>query len=283
MPTSSFLARISDEWVQTALSNRKLFGDGPPQWNNLPSRLDALQERAARMRLFRKHDAPRLAFKLATCTVSTPCLSGSCPVCARALQRHFVSEARPHLRPTSEFATVSIIPNAPFSLGALSQLPIVEFKENAARRLTRSKISFCVGGVDFSFNESRRGDFSPHWSPHIWLLTNRFNRARWEARLRQQFERSRTTPRPVRIEDWDGDLAAIGYSLKYEFSRRISTIGRRSNNTRECKITNYDRLRSRERFELYSYLHGIGLGSRIFLMGLESANPPHLTISDESD
>jgi len=281
MPTSSFLARISDEWVRSALSNRKLFGDGPPKWKHLPSRLDALQERAARMRLFRKHNAPRLASKLATCVIGTPCASGACPVCTRALQRHFVSEAFPLLQPTSEFLTVSLIPNARFSLGALSQLSISEFNESVGERLAQSKIGFCVGGVDFSFNESRRGDFSPHWSPHIWLLTDKFNRARWEMRLRHQFEHSRTTPRPVKIQEWDGDLAAIGYSLKYGFSRRISTIGRRSNGTRVCKVTNYDRLRSRERFELYSYLHEIGLGSRILLMGVETNDPPHLTISDE--
>lgn len=281
MPDTSFLARISDNWVRTALSNRKLFGDGSPQWTNLPSRSDALEERGKRIRLFRKHHTPRLASKLAACANGTPCVSGACPVCTRALQRHFVSEAFLLLQPTSEFVTVSLVPNAPFSFGALSQLPIAEFRENVGGRLNRSKISFCVGGVDFSLNESRRGDFPSHWSPHVWLLTDKFNRARWEMRLRHQFERSRAAPRPVKIQDWDGDLAAIGYSLKYEFKRRISKMGRRSQDTRICKITSYDRLRSRERFELYSYLHRIGLGSRILLMGIETDNPPHLTISDE--
>src|SRR5258705_8882401 len=113
MATSSFLARISEDWVRTALSNRDLFGDGPPQWNNLPSRLDAFQERTARTRLLRKHEAYRLAFRLATCTVPSPCRSGACPVCTRALQRHFVSEALPILQPTSEFVTVSLVPNVP--------------------------------------------------------------------------------------------------------------------------------------------------------------------------
>ena len=281
MPSSSYLARISDEWVQTALSNRKLFGDGLPHWKSLPSRLDALQERAARVRLFRKHGAPRLAFKLAACVITNPCGSGACPVCTRALQRHFTSEAFPLLQPDSEFATVSLVPNSPFSLGALSQLPILEFTDSVAERLVRSKISFCIGGIDFSFNESRRGDFSPHWSPHVWLLTNKFNRVRWETRLRQHFMRSRATPRPVKIQDWDGNSAAIGYSLKYKFNRRISTLGRRSQDARVCKVTNYDRLRSHERFELYSYLHKIGLGSRILLMGIEADHPPHLTISDD--
>ena len=54
-------------------------------------------------------------------------------------------------------------------------------------------------------------------------------------RLRKRFERSRATPRPVKILDWDGELAAVGYSLKYEFKRRISTIGLRSKDGRRCK------------------------------------------------
>jgi hypothetical protein len=174
------------------------------------------------------------------------------------------------------------VPNVPIQFGALSQLPILDFTESVGARLARSRISFCVGGVDFSFNESRRDDFSPHWSPHIWFLTDKFNRVRWEIRLRNYFARSPAIPRPVKIQDWDGDLAAIGYSLKYEFKRRISTIGLRAQGTRLCKATNYDRLRSQERFELYSYLHQIGLGSRIFLMGVEVDDPPRLTLS-ESD
>lgn len=282
MPTSSFLARISDNWVRTALSNSELFGDGPPQWNNLPSRLDAYNEREARVRLFRRHDAHRLAVRLASCTLHSPCRSGACPACTRALQRHFVGEARRILRPASDFVTVCIVPNVHIRFGALSQLPILDLTESVGERLAQSRISFCVGGVDFSFNESRRGDFSPHWSPHIWFLTDKFNRARWEIRVRDYFARSRAIPRPVKIQDWDGDLAAIGYSLKYEFNRRISTVGRRGQDARRCKVTNYDRLRSHERFELYSYLHQIGLGSRVFLMGLDTHPLPRLTLS-ESD
>jgi len=281
MTTSSFLARISDEWVQAALANRRLFGDGPPQWEGLPSSLLALEERMARIKLFRKHKAHRLARKLTACSEGDPCFSGACPVCARALQRHFVSEAYPLLQPANDFVTVSLVPNIPFSFGTLSQLPILNFSESMAKRLLRSRIEFCVGGIDFSFNESRRDDFSPHWSPHIWLLTDKFNRACWETRLRRHFRHSQTIPRPVKIQAWDGDLAAIGYSLKYQFSRRISTVGLRLKDTRACKATTYDRLRSHERFELYSYLDKIGLGSRIFLIGVETDHPPHLTISDE--
>jgi hypothetical protein len=280
MPASSFFARISDEWVRAALSNRCLFGGGAPHWKNLPSRQDALDERAARARLFRKHDAPRLAYKLASCAVPSPCGSGACPVCTRALQRHFVSEVFPFLQPTSDFVTVSLVPNSPISLGTLSQLPILEFTGSVGKQLARSRISFCVGGIDFSFNESRRGDFQSHWSPHIWLLTSDFNRARWESRLREHFRRSPAIPRPVKILDWDGDLAAIGYSLKYQFSRRVSTLGHRSESRRLCNVTQYDRLRGHERFELYSYLDRIGLASRILLVGLRAHPPPHLSESD---
>jgi hypothetical protein len=104
------------------------------------------------------------------------------------------------------------------------------------------------------------------------------NRPRWEALLRRYFSRTRTVLRPVKIQDWDGDRAAIGYALKYQFGRRISDLGLRSSGERVCKVTSYDRLRSRERVELYSYLHEIGLGARILSMGIESSPPPLLRL-----
>jgi hypothetical protein len=139
---------------------------------------------------------------------------------------------------------------------------------------------FGVGGIDFTYNEHRDGNFPSHWAPHIWLLTNKLNRARWEILLRKQFVRTRAIRRPVKINDWDGNRAAIGYSLKYKFGRRISDLGQRGEAARICRVTAYDRLRSAERFELYSYLDHIGLGSRILLMGIESGRPPRLRLAD---
>lgn len=278
------ISRISNEWVRIALSSESPFGDGPPRWHNMPSSAEADDERLVRTRLFRKFKAHRLARQLGRCAPKARCLSGACPACTRAAQRHFVSEAFPLLQPSTEFVTLSLVPNWPVALGDLSKLPITEFRDDLGEKLARSKIHFCVGGIDFTYNEHRHQKFAPHWSPHIWLLANHQNRRRWEVLLRRVFVRTAAIQRPVKIQEWDGRRGAIGYSLKYQFGRRISDVGIRSHSRRACKITTYDRLRSAERFELYSYLHQIGLGARILLIGVNMDSPPLLRLTDdESD
>jgi hypothetical protein len=281
MPDYSSLSCVSQVWVSRALSDQTLFSDSPPRWRNLPSYLSSRHERDARVRLFRKFDADDLAQKLEKCTPSLPCSSGACPVCTRALQRHFVLQSYPLLQPTSEFVLLSVIPNLPVLLGALSRLSITDFTDSIGLKLAKSRMHFGLGGVDFTYNEHRDGHFSSHWAPHVWMLTNKYNRARWETLLRRKFVRTQAIRRPVKINEWDGNRAAIGYSLKYKFGRRISDVGQRGEAARVCKITTYDRLRSAERFELYSYLNEIGLGSRILLMGIESSRPPLLRLADD--
>lgn len=270
------LSTVSDHWIRRALRNESLFSDSSPRWAGLPSHKQACRERQARVRLFRKYGAHDLALILTRCNRNARCASGSCPACNRALQRHLVAQAFPVLQPHAEFVIASLIPDVSASLGQLAQLPIAEFTGLIESHLSNSRIHFCVGGIDFSYNEHRRNRFAAHWAPHVWLLIHKYNRPRWEALLRRHFRRTKTIPRPVMIKSWDGDLAAIGYSLKYKFGRRISGIDVRSAGTRRCNVTDYDRLRSKERFELYSYLHEIGLGKRILVMGLETTPVPTL-------
>jgi hypothetical protein len=251
MPTHS-LSTVSRNWVRSALTDRTLFSDSPPRWKSQPSYPDACEEREARIRLFKKHGSSDLAVRLAQCCSSSPCLSGACPVCTRALQRHFVSQAYPILQPTHAHVTISLIPNIQANFGALARLPVTDITDLIERKLTKSRLRLCIGGIDFSFNEHRQGTIGPHWAPHIWLLASNYNQARWERLLRRHFQRTQSILRPVKIQDWDGDRSAIGYALKYKFGRRISGIGVRSQGTRTCKVTDYDRLRSKERFELYT-------------------------------
>jgi hypothetical protein len=164
------LSGVSQSWVRAALHNAKLFGDG---LTSLPSHAQACEEQAARARLFRKFDAHALAETLSHCDSTSPCTSGACPVCNRALQRHFVSQAFTILQPPTEFVTVSLIPNVPIRLGHLAELSIAEFNELVQANLTRSKIRFCVGGIDFTYNEHRGNGFRPHWAPHLWILTHK--------------------------------------------------------------------------------------------------------------
>jgi hypothetical protein len=74
--------------------------------------------------------------------------------------------------------------------------------------------------------------------------------------------------RPVVVKEWDGDFRAFSYVFKPHFARRISIaratrFNPRTNGTRSCQATTYDRLRVSERIELALFLDAIGLGGRL--------------------
>src|ERR1700722_16951164 len=148
MTNYSSLSCVSPGWISAALSDQTLFTNAPPKWPNLPSALAARNEREVRARLFRKFDADDLAAKLTACRRIAPCKSGACPVCNRALQRHFVLQAYPLVQPSAEFVTLSIIPNSSV-FGGLSGLSISDFTNSVGQKLARSKMHFGVGGIDF--------------------------------------------------------------------------------------------------------------------------------------
>jgi hypothetical protein len=278
----SYLSNISEDLVRLAISGEAHFGDGPPTWKHQPTSKSAIAERDTRARLLHRHGAESLMEILNACVPNNRCGSGACPECGRAMQRFFVREMRPLLRPTEDFVAVSVVPSASFEIGELHKLDIRNFRADFAERLHKSRIDFAVGGIDFTLNEHRKGRFPAHWAPHFWFLANRYNRARWEVLLRRTFVRTPTVPRPIKIQLWDGRRAALGYALKTQFGRRISRLGYRQygDGTRRCKITCYDRLRSAERFELYTFLAQIGLGSRILMIGIDTQHWPVLRLSE---
>lgn len=261
-----------DAFLQAEL-NEHFYGDGGPKWKSQPTCDDAIDERVRRARLFRKHDAHYLAEKLAACQLEQRCLSGACPECCRATQRLFVRRIYSSLTPSSNYSLVSLIPPVSAELGALDRLSIADFRRDIASRLSQSRLSFAFGGIDFSLNEHEQGKFHPHWSPHVWLVVSNFMFARWSVLLSGAFPRIESVPRPIRIQAWDGARRALGYALKYSFPRRISYTASRpyKNGIRKCQNTRNDELRSSERFELYSYLDQISLGSRVFLTNDEDA------------
>lgn len=117
----------------------------------------------------------------------------------------------------------------------------------------------------------------------MWLLANVNDEISWERHLRRSFERSEAVVIPKRIERWDGRPNAIAYSLKATFHRRITEQRLRRANGRLSQGTNDDRLRSRERLELLTYLHQIGLGARVILIGIDTTFWPHLKPADFSE
>jgi hypothetical protein len=83
-------------------------------------------------------------------------------------------------------------------------------------------------------------------------------------------------PRPVKISPFENKPRRRSYPLKTIFKRRIGYKTIKTDNSgrkRKCRNTRRDRLRSRERFELFMYLDKIGLAQRPFFLGLK----PHVS------
>jgi hypothetical protein len=143
----------------------------------------------------------------------------------------------------------------------------------AARRkiqniLTKAGITNYIGGIDFSANEDENGAFEPYYQIQSWILapTNQVNSA--ERELRKLFPRSENIPRPVIIQKWDGDQAALGYALKSEFDRRVCIMCEDKSGLRNSYRDTRDRhLRVEQQIELLIALDRAGLHARLHLGG----------------
>jgi hypothetical protein len=258
-------------WLRRLLSKESWYAEGRPRWNNLIGPDAAQDERLKRIRLLKKHGATELASVLAGCEPQNRCLSGACSECGRAFQRIFVAKAAAILLPHDCFDAVSIVGNSFRFAGNLHGLSASGFQARLSRRLKKAGATLALGGIDFSFNEYPTKNRRSRWVPQFWVLMDNTNRSRWEKHLRATYRPTSLVPRPLKIIAWDGNVAALGYALKTNFARRITTRSQRfaRGRFRVCQNSNYDKLRSAERAELFIYLDEIGLEARLVLFGVE--------------
>jgi hypothetical protein len=147
-----------------------------------------------------------------------------------------------------------------------------EFMEQANKKieaiLRRVGIKIFVGGVDFSVNEDETGTVPPYIQPQAWILAPTEEVRKAETKLRASFPKTITTPRPVKIKEWDGGLAALAYALKNTFVRRISIHREDPTGLRNPYRDTRDRdLRVDQEIELLIALDRAGLHARLHLGG----------------
>jgi hypothetical protein len=258
---------LQTNWLRRMLSNESWYGTGSPLWKSLTNPTEARDERRKRIRVLKKHGATELASVLSSCAPRDRCLSGACPECGRAFQRAFTANAAGILVPHQLFDAVSIVGGSFRFAGNLQKLSAEAFIKRLSRRLKDAGVKLAVGGIDLSFNEYPTKSRRSRWVPQFWLLVDNTNRSRWEKRLRAAYQPTSLVPRPLKIIAWDGNAAALGYALKTNFARRITTQTQRfaRGQYRVCQNTRYDRLRAAERVELFTYLHEVGLEARLVL------------------
>jgi hypothetical protein len=216
-----------------------------------------------------------LANKLADCRSNHRCQSAACPECASAGQRLVTRVVRRFLKKPARDGTIVCVSVVPAD-GVIKPRKLSPADhQRAVRRwkdkLCKAGVTWFVGAIDISFNESRSARYRPFWSIHFFGLTVTDDRKKLKRELRKHFPSTDSIPVPVKVTKWDGDPKALGYILKPNFWRRIGTDDAQRHDmatggTRSCRATDKQRLPSRRKRELLVYLDDIGMQGR-FVMG----------------
>lgn len=157
---------------------------------------------------------------------------------------------------------------------------------NTERFIRRTKEKFgrahdgiFIGGVDWSFNESKEKKHKPYWCSHIHGITVTDDPKVLKKKLKKQFPSSNTIPRPINVQEWDGEPAALRYPMKPKpkRDRRISTdngkrFDKKTGQHRKCRDTDLQPLKSKDKLELLLHLDTIGIAGRLVQKNVQFMN-----------
>ena len=264
--------------LAAALFEPQWCGDGEPLWERCKTAAQAEAERLKLVRFFEKHDEDWLSNSLEECSLpDSPCFSGACPACGRAVQRWLEHHIRELLKKHFPEVPVSAISMILGENETLNSDLLAAYKSKAKRKLSEAGVKHAFGGWDISFNQNGWDD-PGRWSLHLWALVPKLTDEK-KRLLRSTLRASDSIPRPLKALAFDGRAEAIAYAFKTDFARRVSLIGEKgsADSARTCRNTTDQKLRTKERLELYRFLDAVGLAGRIFLMGarvVRTANGP---------
>ncbi|HEY1981930.1 MAG TPA: hypothetical protein VGH13_17790 [Xanthobacteraceae bacterium] len=278
-------------WIRTAIADEEQ-RPTTQLWKQEPSAEFQYKRRLKLIRFCRKHGKDDLrinaiADQLELCEQYTRCCSGACPECGRLIQRWFVRKSKRIIRDVIDKAdyqlvAITIIPAKPIiRLGELHGFNI----DNALRRLRyaldKAGIAIAIGGVDFSYNEDRDGNYKPFWCPHYYIIAAVKDRKRIRRLIKEIFQPDRRIPRPVKISTFNNSSRRRSYAYKTTFVRRVGIDTDKINKdgtTRSCRDTSTQRLRAAERLELFTYLDRVGFAGRFIFRSIKP-NPGSMKVT----
>jgi hypothetical protein len=245
----------------------------------------SLEQTDTAERLLKKHDddeaSVALAKKLLACRPNNRCRSLVCPQCSNALQKFTTGVANRFLTShpdRDQIVCVTVVPSdGEIRKGNLNagqhQRNVRRWKEH----LGREGVTWFLGATDWSFNEHLSGRYKPGWQEHFNGFTVTDDPTGLKARLLEQFPATDAIPRPVKVRVWDGDQRAIEYMIKREFWRRIgrdhgTRFDKETQETRDCRATDKQPLRSSQKHELLLHLEEIGIQGRFLMKWLQFTN-----------
>lgn len=153
------------------------------------------------------------------------------------------------------------------------------FIRRTKEKLGRAHVATFIGAVDFSLNESKEKKHKPYWCSHVHGLTVTNDAKALKPALKKEFPPTDTIPRPVKVEEWDGETAALRYPMKPKpkRDRRISTdngkrFNKKTGQRRRCRATDKQPLKSKDKLELLLHLDTMGITGRLFLKNVQFIN-----------
>jgi hypothetical protein len=137
-------------------------------------------------------------------------------------------------------------------------------------KLGRAHVATFIGGVDWSLNESKEKKHKPYWCSHVHGITVTNDTKALKRALKKKFPATYSIPRPIKVEEWDGETAALRYPMKPKpkRDRRISTdngkrFNKKTGKNRKCRATDKQPLKSKDKLELLLHLDTIGIAGRL--------------------
>jgi hypothetical protein len=266
-------------WVPKAIAGE----DQKPKtqlWEGEPTEDGQKVARLWRIKFLRKYEKDNplikaIADRLAACRKENRCCSGACPECGWLLQRWFVRKSKVFIsdvidKDDQQLVAITIIPSQPIiAPGQLNKFYLDDLQRRLKFALDKAGLGAAIGGIDFSFNEDREEKYPPFWCIHSYIVTSVANKESVKRLLKEVYKRDARIPRPVKISKFENSRWRRSYVFKITFPRRVGYDALKIQNglDRKCRNTSRDKLRAKERLELFSYLDQCALTNRFIFRG----------------
>jgi hypothetical protein len=248
LPTSKKSGRINPSHTNLSQkffimkSTTKLIRKRLPKFE---TRKDVVERRRKIIRALNRGDraATKMAKKLAKCATGHPCKLSTCPSCVRRLRRGFILDAlrlveklqRRGKLPITAFSAVSMRDQYP--VGQLHKLDLPLINKRIQRQHQRARFPLVFAGVDISFNEASPPTSPPYWQAQVYGIVVGLGVDAVKADLKRLYHGGPSVPKPLWVRVCSELPAALSYTLKPQFVRRVSyTDDTGRPNTRKCSL-----------------------------------------------
>lgn len=210
--------------------------------------------------------------RLMACSPRRPCASAACNNCNTGL----TETATPLIADLVEqhpgpWWCVTIIQTRPtIRQGELADHDLFVDLRAKLHHFFADQGAIAIGSLEISCNEHHAHAHWPRYVEHAHLLTQLAITKPMRRQLLKLFPRTKGVKRPIKVQQYDRDAAAVDYDLKPHVERRIQLPGKRPDGTRSIFSTRKKPLRGRQRVEVAISMNRLRPADRLFLHGVSA-------------